>query len=184
MVLLIGSGAWKHLPPIPGPQFPLVSNQAGFEMFTEPSGSCLGEACFSPSRPEQPPPRPPAFPGSQGSPHQHPPGPRWCREAGEIPASSSPLGLVTNSEREGLPASLSLQSQAAGSSSGSKFSQTNQARQQTGDQNNKARLRNPDSGKEATPSISPGQGAAKLGQACGSEPAWPGLFLYRLGGGG
>lgn len=55
----------------PGPQFPLVSNQAGFEMFTEPSGSYLGEACFSPSCPEQPPPRPPAFPRSQGSPATH-----------------------------------------------------------------------------------------------------------------
>ena len=61
---------------------------------------------------------------------------------------------------------------------------TNQASPQTGDQNNKARLRNPDSGKEATQSLSPGQGAVKLGQACGSEPAWPGLFLYCLGGGG
>lgn len=37
---------------------------------------------------------------------------------------------------------------------GSKRSQTNQARQQAGDQNNKERLRNPDSGKEATLSLS------------------------------
>lgn len=169
----------------PGPQFPLVRNKAGFETFTEPSGSCLGEARFSPWRPEQPPPRPRTFPRSQGSP------PPVTRLRG-VPVINSPASLLpapwallpTAAAREGLPASLSLQSQATGSSSGSKFSQTNQASQQTGDQNNKARLRNPDSGKEATPSISPGQGAAKLGQACGSEPAWPGLFLYRLGGGG
>lgn len=56
--------------------------------------------------------------------------------------------------REGPPAFPSLQGHAAGSLSGSKFSQTNQASQQTGDQNNKERFRNPDSGKEATLSLS------------------------------
>lgn len=63
------------------------------------------------------------------------------------------VGLVTNSERGSSCLTLS-----SGPSSGSflarNFFQTNQASQQTGDQNNKEQLRNSDSGKEATLSFS------------------------------
>lgn len=90
--------------------------------------------------------------------------------------SPAPVGPVRNRERDthtqrhvSLPGLLSLQGRVPVSLLGNEFSQTNQASQQTGDQNNKERLRNPDRGKEATRSLSPGRGAVKWGQPVGQS---------------
>lgn len=69
------------------------------------------------------------------------------------PLAQASVGLVTNRERESSCLTLSS-GPSSRSFLGSNFSQTNQASQQTGNQNNKERLRNSDSGKEATLSFS------------------------------
>lgn len=129
-----------------------------------PSKSHLGEA---PSCPIVQCPPPTHTPKATGLPDPSPGSdcgnPSWVGPGRPSPGlPPKPLGPGYLTLREGLPAFPSLQGQAAGSLSGSTFSQTNQASQQAGDQNNKERLRNPDSGKEATLRLSR-TGGGKIG---------------------